>query len=69
MRRFSARGRGRSAPILKPRCHLTVIVAEKAAEAPKAKAAPKAKKAKTDTSTVAPAKVETKKTEAQGESA
>lgn len=59
MRRFSARGRGRSAPILKPRCHVTIVVAEKAAEAPKAKAAAKPAKAK---------KTETK-TEAQGESA
>lgn len=40
MRRFHARGRGRSAPILKPRCHITIVVAEREAKQ-KAKAAPK----------------------------
>ncbi|MCP5405362.1 MAG: 50S ribosomal protein L22 [Pseudomonadaceae bacterium] len=40
MRRFHARGRGRSAPILKPRCHITIVVAEREAKEAK-KAAPK----------------------------
>lgn len=30
MKRFRARARGRAAKILKPRCHITIIVAEKA---------------------------------------
>ena len=42
MKRYSARARGRGARILKPRCHITVVVAEKAAEAKPAKAAKKA---------------------------
>lgn len=42
MRRFSARARGRSAKILKPRCHITVVVAEKEPAAKPAKQ-PKAK--------------------------
>lgn len=60
MKRFSARGRGRSAAILKPRCHLTIVVAEqepKAAKPVKAKAEDKAAK---------PAKT-TKKTETKSE--
>lgn len=63
MRRFSARGRGRSAPILKPRCHLTIVVAEKEP----VKVAAKPAKAKADK----PAKATAKKTEtqAQGENA
>lgn len=46
MRRFHARGRGRSAPILKPRCHITIVVAEKEVEAKAAKPA-KTKKSET----------------------
>jgi large subunit ribosomal protein L22 len=44
MRRFHARGRGRSASIVKPYSHLTVIVRERVAEA-KAKAEKPAKAA------------------------
>ena len=44
MRRFHARGRGRSASIVKPFSHLTVVVRERAAEA-KAKAEKPAKAA------------------------
>ncbi|MFZ2587387.1 MAG: 50S ribosomal protein L22 [Alphaproteobacteria bacterium] len=44
MKRFSARGRGRSAAILKPRCHLTIVVAEREPVVVE-KPAPKAKKA------------------------
>lgn len=54
MRRFHARGRGRSAPILKPRCHITIVVAEREAKqqakaAPKKAAKPAAAKAETAT--------------------
>lgn len=59
MRRFSARGRGRSAPILKPRCHLTIVVAE---QEPKVKAA----KPKAEGKASKPAKT-TKKTETKSE--
>lgn len=58
LKRFSARGRGRSAQILKPRCHLTIVVAEQEPKAAKPKAA-KAEGAK-------PAKT-TKKTETKSE--
>lgn len=44
LKRFSPRARGRAAKILKPRCHLTIVVAEESA--PKIeKKAPKAKPA------------------------
>ena len=46
MKRFHARGRGRSAGILKPRCHITVVVEEREVAA---KPAPKAKAKKTET--------------------
>jgi large subunit ribosomal protein L22 len=44
MRRFTARGRGRSAGIEKFFSRLTIVVAEREAEAPKAKAKAPAKK-------------------------
>jgi large subunit ribosomal protein L22 len=71
LKRWNPRARGRAAPILKARCHLTIVVAEKAPEAkpaPKAKAeakpaakaaAPKAAKAE-----AAPQPATTEKTEA-----
>lgn len=71
LKRWNPRARGRAAPILKARCHLTIVVAEKAPEAkpaPKAKAeakpaakaaAPKAAKAE-----AAPQTATTEKTEA-----
>jgi large subunit ribosomal protein L22 len=34
MRRFHTRGRGKSAPVVKPFAHLTVVVAEQAKQAP-----------------------------------
>lgn len=59
LKRFSARGRGRSAQILKPRCHLTIVVAE---QEPKAKPV----KAKAEGKAEKPAKA-TKKTETKTE--
>ncbi len=46
LKRFNPRARGRAAPIIKHRCHITVVVAEKA-EAPKAVAPAKASKSAT----------------------
>ncbi len=40
LKRFNPRARGRAAPILKSRCHLTVVVAERAPVAKTAKAKP-----------------------------
>lgn len=48
LKRFNPRARGRAAPVLKHRCHITVVVAEQAA-ASKVEA-----KAKTPAKTVAP---------------
>ncbi len=46
MKRWMQRAKGRAAPVLKHRCHITIVVAEKAPEAkPAPKAAPKAAKA------------------------
>ncbi len=45
LKRFMPRGRGRSASILKPRCHLTVVVEEREPKAKKPAA--KAKKSET----------------------
>ena len=51
LKRFNPRARGRAAPVMKHRCHITVVVAEKAA-APKAAAKPaKAAKAETTATT------------------
>jgi len=67
-KRWMQRAKGRAAPILKHRCHLTIIVAEKAPEAKPAKAAaPKAAKpaAEKAPKAAAPApEVTTEKTEA-----
>lgn len=73
LKRWNPRARGRAAPIMKARCHLTIVVAEKAPEAKAAKpvskkaeakpaakaAAPKAAKAE-----AAPETATTEKTEA-----
>jgi large subunit ribosomal protein L22 len=50
LKRFNPRARGRAAPLFKHRCHITVVVAEKAAAAPKAVKPVKAT-AKTETVT------------------
>lgn len=42
LKRWMQRAKGRAAPVLKHRCHITIVVAEKA---PEAKPAPKAAKA------------------------
>lgn len=55
MKRWMQRAKGRAAPILKHRCHLTIVVAEKA---PVAKAAPAPKKAKKEAAPKAAAKKE-----------
>ncbi len=66
-KRWMQRAKGRAAPILKHRCHLTIVVAEKAPEV-KAAPAPKAaaKPAKAAAKAEAPATTETatEKTEA-----
>lgn len=67
MKRWMQRAKGRAAPVLKHRCHLTIVVAEKAPEAkpvvaPKAAAkkvaAPKAAPKATETETATPATTE-----------
>ncbi|MBI1308235.1 MAG: 50S ribosomal protein L22 [Proteobacteria bacterium] len=66
-KRWHARARGRAGAILKPRCHLTVVVSEAAPKVEKKAAAPKAAKAsKPATTAKAEAKPEqaTEKTEA-----
>lgn len=68
MKRFSARGRGRSAAILKPRCHITVVVAEKEAEVKPAKKADAPAKTKVAKAKVVQAKLESK-TPSEGEQA
>lgn len=49
MKRWHARGRGRVGKILKPRCHMRIVVAEKQAEEKPSKKAP-VKATKTETS-------------------
>ncbi len=68
LKRWMQRAKGRAAPVLKHRCHITIVVAEKAPEAkpaPKAAAAKKAP-AKAAVKAEAPATTETatEKTEA-----
>ena len=46
MKRWRARARGRVGKILKPRCHMTIVVAEKQADAKAEKKAPAKKAAK-----------------------
>lgn len=50
LKRFNPRARGRAAPLLKHKCHITVVVAEKA-PAVKAEKAPKAAAKKSETAT------------------
>lgn len=68
MKRWMQRAKGRAAPVLKHRCHLTIVVAEKAPEVKAAAPAPKAaaKPAKAAAKAEAPATTETatEKTEA-----
>ena len=59
LKRWMQRAKGRAAPVLKHRCHITIVLAEKA---PEVKAAPAAKAKKT-----APARAEAPKAEAAAE--
>lgn len=69
-KRWMQRAKGRAAPILKHRCHLTIVVAEKAPEAKPEKAAAPAKaaakpaKAPAKTEAAATTETATEKTEA-----
>ena len=56
LKRWMQRAKGRAAPVLKHRCHLTIILAEKAPEVKVAKpaAAPKAAKPATEAKAAAP---------------
>lgn len=57
-KRWMQRAKGRAAPVLKHRCHLTIVVAEKAPEA-KPVAAPKAAAKKAEAPKAAPKATET----------
>jgi hypothetical protein len=46
MKRWRARARGRAARIIKPTCHITVVLAEREAAPEPARPAPKAKEEK-----------------------